>query len=346
MSERWISYLSSVQDGLVSILIPFKNTEPFLGECLDSIIAQTYQHLEVIAIDDSSSDQSHELVAQYSASDPRIKVLENNGQGIIPALQTGYAICEGQFITRMDSDDIMLPERLGEMIQSLQKFGEDHLAVGQVKYFSKEGIGAGYQKYETWLNGLTKTGSNYSDIYKECVIPSPCWMAFRKDFEKCGGFDSNRYPEDYDLAFRFYENNLKVIPCNEVLHKWRDHDHRASRTSQHYAQNYFLDIKIHYFLKLDFKPDKQLVVWGAGYKGKKIAKKLFTKDIDFVWLCDNPKKIGQKIYGQSLAHFSKLASLKNPQVIVTVANTDEQKKIVSYLNKLGLIKPKDYFFFC
>ena len=92
--------------------------------------------------------------------------------------------------------------------------------------------------------------------------------------------------------------------------------------------------------------DKELVVWGAGYKGKKIADKLIQKNIDFIWLCDNPKKIAHEIYGKSLVHFSKLASLKNPQVIITVANEDEQKKIVSYLNELGLVSSRDYFLFC
>ena len=335
-----------MQNGLISIVIPFKNTEHFLGACLDSIAAQTYQDWEVIAIDDSSTDKSFELVSQFSLKDPRIHVLKNSGEGIIPALQTGYPFCQGQFVTRMDSDDLMLPHRLGNMVTSLQEHGEGHLAVGQVKYFSEKGIGDGYKKYETWLNELTKTGTNYSAIYKECVIPSPCWMAFRKDFEKCGGFDSNRYPEDYDLAFRFYEKGLKVIPCNQILHKWRDYDHRASRTSEHYAQNYFLDIKIHYFLKLDYERDKELVIWGAGYKGKKIAEKLIKKNIDFIWLCDNPKKIGHEIYGKSLMHFSKLASLSNPQIIITVANEDEQKKIRSYMHELELVPSSDYFLFC
>ncbi|PRX55111.1 glycosyltransferase family 2 protein [Flagellimonas meridianipacifica] len=335
-----------MQSGLISILIPFKNTEAFLGECLDSILKQTYTNWEVVAVDDDSADSSLELVSQYGKKDTRIKVLKNSGKGIIPALQKAYTNCNGQFVTRMDSDDIMTPNRLEWMVNALTKNGQGHLAVGQVTYFSEKGISDGYARYEKWLNSLTEKGSNYSEIYKECVVPSPCWMVFRSDFEQCGGFDINRYPEDYDLAFRFYENRLKVLPCNEILHKWRDYDHRASRTSEHYAQNYFLDIKLHYFLKLDYKSNRQLVLWGAGYKGKEVVKKLMEKRIDFVWLCDNPKKIGTKIYNQPLFHFSELSSLDNPQSIITVANMHEQKEITSFLNELGHAQGKDYFFFC
>ncbi|MEM9076403.1 MAG: glycosyltransferase family 2 protein [Bacteroidota bacterium] len=335
-----------MQDPKVSILIPFKNTEKYLSECLDSILAQTYSNWEVIAVDDASQDSSFELVSNYTKKDPRIQVLKNTGNGVIPALQTAYSNCIGQYITRMDSDDVMLAKRLQVMVESLQKHGLGYLAVGQVNYFSENGIGNGYRKYEIWLNALTKAGTNYLEIYKECVIPSPCWMVSKADFEKCGGFNSNRYPEDYDLAFRFYENGLNVIPCDEVLHQWRDYDHRASRTSEHYKQNYFLDIKLDYFVKLDYQPNKQLVLWGAGSKGKEIAKKLQQKSLDFVWLCDNQKKIGTKIYGHTLYHFSKLCELHKPQSIITVANENEQKEIKSFLASLDYIQTKDYFFFC
>jgi len=243
---------------------------------------------------------------------------------------------------------IVLPEwtLMTLMVTALQKFGKGHLAVGQVRYFSSRGISNGYAKYEDWLNRLTQTGNNYSEIYKECVVPSPCWMAYREDFEKSGGFDSDRYPEDYDLSFRFYEHGLKIIPCNALLHLWRDYDTRTSRTHEHYAQNYFLDIKLHYFLKLDYYHNRPLVVWGAGFKGKAIAKALVEKEVHFTWLCDNPKKINKKIYNVQLVHFQELEQLTNPQSIITVANDQAQKDILGYLRKQGQLPMKDFFFFC
>jgi glycosyltransferase involved in cell wall biosynthesis len=286
------------------------------------------------------------LLTSYAEKDSRIKVYTNTGNGIIPALQLAYAKSTGDFVTRMDSDDIMKPNRLQHMVDSLDKCGNGHVAVGQVEYFSDRGISDGYSKYEKWLNGLTLTGTNYSEIYKECVIPSPCWMAFKEDFKKCGAFNSQRYPEDYDLTFRFYENGLKIIPCNQVLLLWRDYDSRTSRTHEHYAQNYFLDIKLHYFLRLDYDKKRPLVLWGAGFKGKKIAKGLLEKQIDFTWLCDNPNKINKSIYEQYLYHFSKLETLPQPQSIITVANETAQLEIKTYLKALDNKPAIDYFFFC
>ncbi|MGW9686143.1 glycosyltransferase family 2 protein [Flagellimonas sp. 2504JD1-5] len=335
-----------MENPLVSILIPFKNTAHFLVECLDSVINQEYQHWEVLAVNDHSDDDSFALLSVYSKKDTRIKVFTNKGKGIIPALRTAYANASGGYITRMDSDDIMQPNRLQHMVNALVKNGKGHISVGQVKYFSDSGISNGYARYERWLNQLTVRGNNYSEIYKECVIPSPCWMAFREDLDACGAFFPDRYPEDYDLTFRCYEKGLKVIPCNTILHLWRDYDSRTSRTHEHYAQNYFLEIKLHYFLKLDREKVRPLAIWGAGFKGKTISKKLVEQNIDFTWLCDNPKKIGKKIYETELVHFKALESLKNPQSIVTVANEEAQSEIRDFFNGIGHHPMKDYFFFC
>ncbi len=339
-------YLRCMQEPLVSILIPFKNTEQYLTECLDSIINQSYSNWEVLAINDHSTDSSNKLVGSYAKKDSRFQLFHNEGKGIIEALRMAFKNSRGDYITRMDSDDIMTNSKLEVMLNSLIMHGKQHVAIGQVKYFSNVGISDGYDRYEKWLNKLTSTGTNYSEIYKECVIPSPCWMLHRDDLIECDAFNPNDYPEDYDLTFRFYEHNYNCIPCNQVLHYWRDYPTRTSRTHEHYAQNYFLDIKLTYFLKLDFDESRILTVWGAGFKGKTIAKRLIENNIDFIWICDNPKKIGKHIYNKELFNFETLKALDNPQSIVTVANEDAQLYIKSYFSKLEKQSMIDYFFFC
>lgn len=335
-----------MQKPRVSIITPFKNVSLYIDECIQSILAQTYTHWELLIVDDHSTDNSYNLVKAYAEKDSRIKLFTNTKSGIIPALQLAYKHSSGTYITRMDSDDIMTPNKLQVMVNQLLLHGKKHVALGLVKYFSDEGISDGYAKYEAWLNRLTKTGDNYSEIYKECVIASPCWMLHRTDLEACDAFNPNRYPEDYDLTFRFYEHGFTCIPNDKLLHHWRDYSTRTSRTHEHYAQNYFLDIKLHYFLKLDYDATRPLTIWGAGFKGKNIAKALVEKEIDFYWVCDNPKKIGKDIYGKILMPFEELKSIKNPQTIVTVANEDAQNDIKAYFEEHDKKSMSDYFFFC
>lgn len=335
-----------MQTPLISILIPFKNTESYLGDCLDSIVKQTYSNWELLIVDDSSSDTSYKLVQNYANTDARIQLLKNEGSGIIEALRTGYKQAKGTFVTRMDSDDVMVLNKLEKMQQPLVTNGLGHLALGLVRYFSEEGIGNGYKRYETWLNALTSKGTNFNEIYKECVIPSPCWMVYKTDFDCCGGFTPNNYPEDYDLAFRFYKQGLKCIPSNEVLHQWRDYAVRTSRVDAHYAENSFLELKVKYFLELSHAKEKTIVIWGAGTKGKKVAQLLIEKNMAFEWVCDNPKKIGKDIYNKILKPFEFLNTIKNYQCIVTVANHEAQFEIEQYFQIHNKTPMNDYFFFC
>ncbi|OIQ29127.1 MAG: glycosyl transferase family 2 [Bacteroidetes bacterium MedPE-SWsnd-G2] len=331
---------------LISIIIPFKNTGKYLEVCLQSIITQTHKNWELLIVDDNSSDNSFEIVNQFAQTDHRITLLKSKGTGIIDALQTGYAMAKGEFITRMDSDDRMEHDKLKTMISQLLEYGTGHIALGLVSYFSENGVGNGFMEYETWLNQLTSEGKNFQSIYKECVIPSPCWMVHKTDFDACGGFNSNIYPEDYDLAFRFYKHNYKCIPCNQVLHYWRDYGERASRNDSNYSKNSLLDIKLKYFIALELNTAIPLVLWGAGQKGKRMAQQLIDQNIEFNWICDNPKKIGKDIYGKKLLPFNQLKQLENPQSIITVANKTAQQEIRLYLQSLGKKEMEDYYFFC
>ena len=331
---------------LVSIVTPFRNTEMFLDEMLNSVLNQTYQNWELLIVDDNSTDGSFDLVDSYAQKDARIKLIKNPESGIITALRLAYSLSNGDYVTRMDSDDLMTSNKLANMVSDLEKSGSGYIALGKVKYFSANGIGEGFRNYENWLNALTSTGSNYEDLYKECVIASPCWMVYREDFEKCDAFNPNQYPEDYDLVFRFFENDLKCIPSSETLHHWRDYSTRASRTDKNYADNTFMDLKLKYFLKLHRINEKPLVVWGAGAKGKTIAKVLTGLGVDFHWVCDNPKKIGKEIYGKKMLAFQVIDELENAQNIITVASPKAQVYIKQFFEKRGKKSLIDYFFFC
>ncbi|MGB5782907.1 MAG: glycosyltransferase family 2 protein, partial [Eudoraea sp.] len=109
-----------MKNHLISVLIPFKNTSVYLPECVDSILSQSYQNWEVIAIDDHSEDNSLSIVEHYSSRDTRIKVHPNKGNGIISALRTAYNLSKGELLTRMDSDDIMNSNKLEIMASSLE----------------------------------------------------------------------------------------------------------------------------------------------------------------------------------------------------------------------------------
>ena len=327
---------------LISIIMPVKNADLFLDECIESIISQSYSNWELLAVNDNSTDETLEILKRFSTLDSRITAVNNQKNGIIEALKTGYNISKGGFITRMDADDVMPKIKLEKLQKLLIISGKGFVATGLVKYFSEKPLGNGYIKYEQWLNDLSSKGLNYSEIYKECPIPSPCWMMWKDDFELCGGFNSETYPEDYDLAFRMYQNKIQPKCSNEILHHWRDSENRASRINNNYKDNHFIPLKIKHFKDIDYNPNNQLYLWGAGKKGKKIAQALLKNNIPFRWLCNYQSKIGRNIY-EIIMEDCDAVNLNNSQIIIAVANESDQKEILKTILKFN---STNYFYFC
>ncbi len=318
----------------------------YLEECLDSIIGQTYQNWELVAVNDHSTDNTRAVLDTYALIDRRIKVIDSQGFRLIPALQEGYRHATGELINRMDSDDRMPLDKIEFLVAEWLKHGEGTVVAGGTEHFVDEGrVGGGFLRYEKWLNDVAKNSTHYQEIYKECVIPSHSWIIHRNDFDKAGAFDPEVYPEDYDLCFRFYQAKLRVVGVDKVLHFWRDRAERISRTWDEYKDVRYFPLKLKYFFKLDRDRKRALVVWGAGRNGKDLAKLLIARGEKFTWVCDNTRKIGRDVYGVILEDVPAILKLDQPQVLVVVASPSESKLIRQQLLDWNKIPVRDFWFF-
>ena len=110
----------------VSVIIPIYNREKYIRKCLDSVLNQTYNNIEVICVDDKSTDDSLKICRDYQRKDERVKVLalEKNG-GVSNARNTGIKNASGEWIAFVDSDDTIEREMLSEMIEAAEKTGVD-----------------------------------------------------------------------------------------------------------------------------------------------------------------------------------------------------------------------------
>jgi len=319
---------------MVSIVIPYKNPLPYFEDCLKSIVNQSYKKLQIILVNDHSTDDSEKLALKYSIEDSRIELVNNIGSGIVDALNTGSEIAKGKFITRMDADDIMSENKIEILRSLIEKKKIKHIAVGSVKYFaSKKQMGKGYLKYANWLNDLTSNEGNFTEIYKECTIPSCCWMMHRSDFENIKGFKKLNYPEDYDFLFRVYYKQIKLTTTKEIIHLWRDHPMRTSRNSKDYLFENFIPLKVNYLIENELGTKEELVLWGSGKKGKLVAKKLIEKNCSFSWVSDNQQKIGLEIYQQKIQSTELLKLEKKKLIICSISSKDFKTPENSKYNK-------------
>ena len=319
---------------MISILFPFHNEANFIEECVQSIKNQSETNWELLAVDDFSTDDSYAIMEHFSSQDSRIKLFKNQKKGIIPALKLAFLESKGIFITRMDADDLMPTQKLEQLKARLIAAGKRHISTGFVSYFSKNELQNGFKKYELWLNKHTSDHMHFESIYKECVIASPAWMAFKSDLEVMKAFTESQYPEDYDLVFRWYKHGFTVVSVKEIVHLWRDHPSRASRNDPNYQDQGFTHLKTPYFLTVDRNPSKELFLWGAGRKAKAIAQSLLHENQTFRWVSNNKNKIGKDVYGVIIEASSALMEVKEKQVILAISDltfqTQKHEEVVRF----------------
>ncbi len=326
----------------ISIVMPVRNGMPYLKQCINSILSQSWSNWELIIINDHSTDNTTAFLEEISNDDKRIQWHNNKGVGITPALIRASSFCSGQMITRMDADDLMPSDKLENLHKLLVSEGRQTVVTGMVEYFSDTKLGDGYIHYMNWLNKLSSSQSHYDEIFKECSVASANWLMYMNDFKDCGGFGVRMYPEDYSLLFEWRRAGYNIIAAQTTTHLWRDHPSRASRNDENYKDNSFTKMKVNFFIEQDLKRTHTLLLWGAGKKGKNIAKQLTQLNIPFRWMCNNKNKIGHEIYGIRIESINLLSKIHSCQVIVAVsqkgAETEIRKTLDAYSHKA--------YFFC
>jgi len=291
--------------------MPVKNAAPWLEECILSIQNQTFADWQLLAVDDFSTDTSWEILQNFRERDNRISVLKNKTPGITNALQLAFENSTGNYISRMDADDVMPPNKLEILLISAQE-NQDAIITGFVKYFGDSAISDGYRDYQNWLNARVKNADFEKHIFRECVLASPNWLTHRKNIKAVLPFSAHTYPEDYDLVFRWIEKGVGIIGVKAETHWWREHQKRTSRTSKLYNQQRFFNLKLSWFLKLKYSVDKTIVVFGENSKAE-ICTRFFEKQqIPFRQLTKST--------------FEELKHISNPLLLCTIYG-DEQMNL-------------------
>ena len=110
---------------LISVVMPVYNTEAYVGAALESLLAQTYSPLEILVVDDGSTDRSPAIIAEYERRDSRIRSLSSARFGKSAALNAGISAATGEYIALLDSDDLALPERFAVQLDWMRRAGVD-----------------------------------------------------------------------------------------------------------------------------------------------------------------------------------------------------------------------------
>jgi glycosyltransferase involved in cell wall biosynthesis len=320
----------------VSVLLPVRDEEPYLAECLDSLSAQTLEDFEVVAVDDGSTDATPEILAAHARADSRFRVVRQGPAGMVAASERARAEARGPLLARMDADDVALPERLELQAAAIEEEGLAAVG-GQVEYFPSPT--GGMLDYAGWLNSLVTVEAAERDLWVECPLPGPGLTA-RAELVS---YRDRGWPEDYDLVLRIWAAGGRFRNLDTIVHRWRDHAERLTRTRPEYSLDAFRRCKVHFLRQTLLADGRQAVVWGAGPTGKALARVLLEAGTPLAAFVEvDPRKLGKRIHGAPVVPVEQAAGFPGALALGAVAGPEGRARVRELAAGLGLEEGKDF----
>lgn len=211
-----------MESPLISVIIPVYNTGKYLQQCLDSVIAQTYQNLDIVVVDDGSTDGSGDLCDQYAQRDERIRVLHKENTGVSSARNMGLIHAKANYLCFVDADDVILPDYVMYLYKLLISYQADISICGYVKLAN---IDEYIDEEKEYIRVYQKQTALKDMIYK-CNITSYSYLKlYRKELLNDIYFDEELHvAEDFDFVYKCLLNTEKIVYGSKVLYIYRQHD--------------------------------------------------------------------------------------------------------------------------
>lgn len=326
----------------ISVLLPYRDARDTLLEAVESILTQRDVDLELLAVDDGSTDGGARFIAEAATRDGRIRALETGGVGIVGALRMASRAATGQWLARMDADDLCAPDRLSAQLALLESDPRLAAVGTRVSAFGETDVGEGLRRYVEWQNALVTPEEHERDIFVESPLCHPSIVFRREAFEDVGGYVDTPWAEDYDLLLRLVAAGHRLSKVPRTLVSWRHRDGRLTFRDARYSEDRFREAKAKYLAPRLAAWNRPVAVWGAGPTGRKLARALEPHGIAAHRFIDiDPRKIGGVARGVPIVGPESLERGAE-SVVVSVGSRGARALIREQLVGWGFVEGSDF----
>lgn len=195
----------------VSVIICTRNRAAYIKNALESVLAQTFSNIELIIINDGSTDNTDEIIRPYADRDPRIRYVQQQNIGIPRTRNKALEIARGKYIAFLDDDDMWLSEKLATQVNFMEAHPEVGLCYSRFQIYKKEGNH--FKKGKLFPETLATTFEETLDVF----IPPPSALIRKSCLDEVGWFDPKyHFGSDFDLCLRF-AHRWPIAPIDQVL---------------------------------------------------------------------------------------------------------------------------------
>lgn len=218
------------EDKKISVIIPVYQVEKYLAKCLDSVINQTYHNLEIILVDDGSTDRCPSICDEYAARDARIKVIHQTNKGLSAARNSGLQIASGELISFVDSDDYIEPRML-EILSDRMNDTDADIVIGNYVFISESGeidLSLSWRIQAEELNSqeaLSKLQTPFNWFYV------PAWnKLYRRELFDDISFPEGKLNEDQFVVHKLFSKATKVATVKDIVYLYVQRDRSIMNT--------------------------------------------------------------------------------------------------------------------
>lgn len=204
----------------ISVVIPVYNVEKYLSECLDSVVNQTYKNLQIILVDDGSTDFSGKICDVYAEKDNRITVVHQKNAGAGAAKNTGLELIDGDYFSIIDSDDYIELDMYEKMVNSLEKYNADIVQCLFRNVFVNDSFDRKYKIKGNYPKVLTSKRflKEYLYDWKYAIFAN---KVFKSSLLKDIRFPVGRKIDDEFFTYKLVCNAKKVVNIDNILYNYR-----------------------------------------------------------------------------------------------------------------------------
>lgn len=229
----------------ISVVVPVYNVEQYLKDCINSILVQSYSNLQIILIDDGSTDKSGQLCDEFAKTDERIQVYHQNNQGMSVARNNGIKMAIGDYIGFVDSDDIIHPKMYEHLLKALKNSGSD-MAICHELPFEKEMCQ--FKDYdELQIENIEDIPQFATHFMSDWTGPANfAWnKLYKKEIFSNLTFPIGRKMEDIYLAADILARVSKVVWVKERLYGYRQRQGSVMNSKQNDVYKYWAEAIMH-----------------------------------------------------------------------------------------------------
>lgn len=326
----------------VSVVLPVFNSAATIVRAVESILDQSIKDLELIVVDDGSTDATADAVRKMR--DPRLRLVDGPHHGVASAANAGTAFATAPIIARMDADDFSYPQRLEKQLRLLHEQSLDVVGC-QVRILNEsQEAAASMRRYERWINEDTIGEEQILALrFVEFPLVNPTILARRSYFEL--GFRDDDLPEDYDLMLRAAARGMRFGKIDDVLLDWTDHPGGLTRTDSRYSPEAFMRCRRRHLLNGPLRDIATVDLSGVGQTGKPWLRWLQDQNISVRHGYDiHPRKVNLEIHSVRISHPDDMPAADGTPLLIAVGADKAREVILPQILSRGYKSGHDAWF--